>query len=111
MKFTFGKSVAAQRLEGLMANNPRARRKISTILSDYTNQLFNITTAKDARTIRICMELLRDYTLRRLDVKTGLTDEMRTYSQNLVIGRHRAFRRGFDEVFRAIQSKSPKKKP
>jgi predicted RNA-binding protein with PIN domain len=110
MKFTFGKTSAAQRLEQLVENSPTARRKISVILSDYTNQLLLVTQTRDPRTVRLCMELLRDYTLRRLDVKKHLTDEMRTYAQNVVITRYRAFRRGFDAVSRAIEAGEKQKK-
>jgi HD superfamily phosphodiesterase len=110
MKFTFGKTSAAVRLEQLVENNPTARRKISAILSEYTNQLLLIAQARDPRTVRLCMELLRDYTLRRFDVKKSLTDDMKTYSQNLVIARYRAFRKGFDSVNRAIEAAmNPKK--
>jgi len=104
MKFTFGKTSAAQRLEQLMENNPTARRRISTVLSEYTNQLLLITQARDPRTVRLCMELLRDYTLRRIDVKKNLTPEMKTYSQNVVITRYRAFRNGFESVSRMIKA-------
>jgi len=105
MKFTFGKTSAAVRLEQLVENSPIARRKISAILSDYTNQLLLVTQARDPRTVHTCMELLRDYTLRRFDVKKHLTDEMRTYAQNVVVTRYRAFRKGFDSVQRVIQSR------
>lgn len=110
MKFTFGKTSAAMRLEQLVENHPTARRRISAILSDYTNQLLLITQAREPRTVRLCMELLRDYTLRRFDVKKNLTDEMKTYSQNVVITRYRAFRRGFDSVNRAIEAGAKIKK-
>lgn len=98
------------RLEQLVENNPAARRKISAILSDYTHQLLLICQTRDPRTVHLCMELLRDYTLRRFDVKKHLTDDMRSYAQNLVITRYRAFRKGFDSVNRAIEAAlNPKK--
>jgi len=110
MKFTYGKTSAAMRLEELIENNPSARRKITSLLSEYTNQLLIITQARDPRTVRICMELLRDYTLRRIDVKKNLTEEIRTYAKNVVVARYRAFRKGFDAVNKAIQAAQKSKK-
>lgn len=104
MKYTFGKSIAAERLEALLEYNPRARRKIASLLSVYTHQLLMITQAKDPRTVRLCMELLRDYTLRRLDVKSTITHEIRSYAKNIVLVRYRAFRKGFDYVTRTMKS-------
>ena len=109
MKFTFGKTLAAKRLEELLENNPSARRRVSTVLSEYTNQLLLITQAKDPRTVKLCMELLRDYTLRRLEVKRSLTPDMKTYSQNVVISRYRAFRKGFESVSRMLKATEGKK--
>jgi hypothetical protein len=108
MKYTFGKTSAAQKLEQLLDNNPTARRRISAVLSEYTNQLLLITQAREPRTVRLCMELLRDYTLRRLDVKKNLTPEMRTYSQNVVVTRYRAFRNGFESVNKIIKATEKK---
>lgn len=110
MKFTFGKTNAAMRLEELLETNPAARRRVSAVLSDYTSKLLLVCHAKEPRTVRLCMELLRDYTLRRLDIKKGLTVEMKTYSQNLVVARYRAFRKGFDAVNRAVEAAKPPKK-
>jgi hypothetical protein len=110
MKFTFGKTSAAQRLEQLVENNPSARRRVTTVLSDYTNQLLLITQVKDPRTVRLCMELLRDYTLRRIEVKKTLTGEMKTYTQNVITTRYRAFRNGFECINKLIQSTKMGKK-
>ena len=106
--FTFGRTLAAQKLEELVSQSPSARRKISSLLSDYTNQLLQITMAKEPRTVRLCMEMLRDYTLRRLDVKTKLTDDIRSYAKNVVIYRHRVFRKEFDAITRIIQRRQQK---
>ena len=102
MKFTFGKTIAAQRLEELLENNPIARRKISALLSNYTSDLLTITLVKHPRPARLCMELLRDYTLRRIDVKKNLTEDIRSYAKNVVVCRYRAYCYGFNEVVKAI---------
>ena len=96
MKNTFGKTIAAQRLEKLVSESPSARRRISTLLSEYTYQMWKIFTIKDPRTMRLCLELLRDYTLRRLDIKTTLNESIRSYAKNIVIFRYRMFRQAFD---------------
>lgn len=96
MKNTFGSSKAAQTLEGLISSNPYARRGISTILSQYSNMMLNITCIKNPQTVRCCLELLRDYTLRRIDIKKHLTAEMRSYAKNVVVFRYRMFRQAFD---------------
>lgn len=108
MKFTFGKTPSAQKLEQLLENNPNARRRVSSVLSAYTNQLLQITQAREPRTVRLCMELLRNDMLRRLDRKKNLSEDMKTYSKNVVITRYRAFRNGFESVNRAIQAAAKK---
>jgi len=98
LKNTFGKSRAAQQLEKMVADNTSARRKISSIFCKYNEQMMNIVGAKDPNTVRLCWELLRDYTLRRIDVKQGLTDSMRSYAKNVIISRYRIYRHHFDEL-------------
>ena len=103
MKFTFGRTAAAVKLAELVEKSPTARRQISALLSLYTSQLLEVVQAKNPRTVRLCMELLRDYTLRRVEVKKNLTDDMKTYTKNVVITRYRAYRNGFDDVNRALE--------
>lgn len=103
MKYTFGKTAAALRLEELVENNPPIRRRISSLLSKYTNQLLLITQMRDPETVRVCMELLRDHTLNRLDSK-HLPTEILTYTKNIVITRYRAFRRGFEQVIKVLEA-------
>ncbi len=102
MKYTFGRTLAAQRLEILVENTPSARRKISRLLSSYTSNLFLITGAQNPETVRLCMEMLRDYTLRRVDVTKNLTDDMRTYTKNVIVYRYRVYRHTFDELVPAV---------
>jgi len=103
MKNTFGKSLSAERLEELLENNPSARRKVSTLLSTYTNHLLLVTQAKNPSTVRLCMDLLRDYTLNRVDIKVNLSPDIRTYTKNVIIARYRAFRHGFDTVSKMMK--------
>ncbi len=110
MKYTFGKTLAAQRLELLVKDAPSARRKISRILSSYTSKLVIIVGAKDPETVRLCMEMLRDYTLRRVDATKNLTNDMRTYSKNVIVYRHRVFRRTFDSLVEIIKSMEKKRR-
>ena len=108
MKFIFGNSSAACRLEELVANAPLAQKYISKVLNGYTYQLLLITLIKEPRTVRLCMELLRDYTLQRFDVSKRLSPIQKTFAKNIVMLRYRAFRKGFDDVNRAIQSRKNK---
>jgi hypothetical protein len=110
MKYTFGRTLAAQRLENLLTETPSARRKVSRVLSHYTWQLFQITGAREPETVRLCMEMLRDYTLRRLDILKGLTEDMRTYAKNIVIARYRAYRHGFDSLVPILEKMEKKEK-
>ena len=98
MKYTFGKNQAAQRLEDLLNTNPTARRKISRLLSDYTSKLLQVCATKDPSTVRLCMSLLRDHNLKRIDLLEDLTPDMRSYTRNVVISRHRVFRQEFDGI-------------
>lgn len=114
MKNSLGKSKAALKLEAILNRNPSARRKVASLLSKYTHQLLMITGAKDTETVRTCMELLRDYNLRRIDVKHFSTEsestEIRSLTKNLVIARYRAFRRGFDAVAPILEAQALKRK-
>lgn len=103
MKNTFGSNRAAQKLEKLLEDNPSARRKVSRLLSKYTSKLFNITGAKDPETVVTCMALLRDYTLRQVDLQTNLTPTMRSYTKNVVAGRYRVYRQSFDSLIPALR--------
>lgn len=98
MKFTFGRTLAAQKLETLLEDKPLARRKVSRLLSEYTRQLFQVTGAKEPSTVKLCMELLRQHTLNRVDVLTGLPEDVRTYAKNVVVCRYRVYRHCFDEL-------------
>lgn len=108
MNFSFGCSNSAVKLEQLVKDNSSARKKITTLLSDYTNKLLIVTQAKDPETVRLCMELLRDYTLRRLDVKQNIPSDVKTYTQNVIIARYRIFRKEFDDIVRILENKTQK---
>jgi len=110
MKFTFGKTKAAQRLETLVADKPVARRQLTSLLSKYSEQLIKVVGAKDPTTVRQCWELLRDYTLRRIDVKRNLSGDMKTYAKNVVVYRHRVHRKEFDELILLIKTHKEKKR-
>lgn len=103
MKYTFGSTLAAQKLETLLEDNPTARRKVSRLLSSYTSKLFNITGAKDPETVLTCMHLLRDYTLARVDVQKNLDPKVRTYTKNVVTCRYRVYRQGFESLIPALR--------
>ncbi len=103
MKYTFGGTRAAQRLETLVENNPTARRKISALLSNYSRTLLLIVRVHDASTVRFCWQMLRDYTLNRLDKKTGLTEEMKTYTKNVIIYRYRVYLKEFNDLINRIK--------
>ncbi len=103
MKYTFGKTPAAQRLEILVKDTPSARRKISRLLSQYSSQLLKITAARDPEIVRLCMELLRDYTLRRIDIFQNMSRDIRTYAKNVVIYRHRVYSRTFDSLLPILE--------
>lgn len=108
MKFTFGNSLAAGRLEELLENDKVASCYVSKVLGGYTHQLLLITLIKEPRTVRLCMELLRDYTLQRFDVSKRLSPIQKTFAKNIVMLRYRAFRKGFDDINRVIQSRKNK---
>ena len=98
MKYSFGKSIAAQKLELLLQDNPSARRKITQLISRYTEQLLLVVGIQEPRTVRLCMEFLRDYNLKRIDIITNLTEDMRSYARNVVIGRYRVYYQEFNQL-------------
>jgi predicted transcriptional regulator len=95
MKYIFGISTSAQRLEKLLNDNPIARRKISRMLSQYTSTMYKILAglSDDISVTYYCMELHRDYNLRRIDIMKNISDDIRSYAKNVVIGRYRITRR------------------
>lgn len=103
MKNTFGSTLAAQKLERLLEDNPTARRKVSRLLSTYTNKLFNVTGAKDPETVKLCMSLLRDYTLARVDIQKNLDPKVRSYTKNVVTCRYRVYRESFEALIPTLR--------
>ena len=89
---TFGNTKAANKLEELLNDCPVVRRKIATLLSQYRWQLCCLTHKSNdinIDTIRLCMELLRDYTLNRINLKSGISLEVKSYTRNVIISQHR----------------------
>lgn len=103
MKYTFGRTLAAQRLAALVKDNPKARRKISSILGIFTYRMLNISKIRDPELIKLCWELLRDNTLQRLDAKTGLSKEMQTYAKNVLIYRYRVYLHNLDYLVQQMK--------
>lgn len=110
MKYYLGSTLAAQRMESMLDTTPIVRRKISTLLSQYTSQLLKITAAKDPSIVRLCMELLRDFTLKRVELKKNIPNDIKSYTKNLIITRHRVFRKTFDELVPLMQEQDAKNK-
>jgi hypothetical protein len=110
MKYTFGKTKAAEKLEILLDNNLVARRRITILLSKYTSQLLKITGIKDPDTVRLCMELVKNYTLNRVDIKKTLTPEIRSYVKNIILTRYRAYLHGFNDLVPLIEEMKLRKK-
>jgi len=104
MKYTFGSTLAAQKLETILGDKHSARRKVSRLLSSYTNKLCNITSAKDPVTVLTCMELLREQTLKRVDALENLAPEVRSYTKNVVTYRYRMYRRCFEDISALLAS-------
>ena len=91
MTFTFGKSIASQRLELLVSRDPIARRRITSLLSNFSANMQKILTIKDPDVVLLCWKLFRDYTINRINAKTTLSDDMRTYTKNVVTSRYREY--------------------
>ena len=103
MKNTFGRNRAAQKLEILLKDNPSARRKISRILSSYTHRLLMVTRAIDPATVNLCMVLLRNWAIDRVNIVSGLTDDIRSYARNIVVSRYRVYRTSFESLTPTIR--------
>jgi hypothetical protein len=97
MKNTFGKTPAAFRLAELVENNASARRKVASLLSKYTAQMFEVVHLENPDTARLCFNLLRNHAL-----------DVRSYAKNLVNARYRQFRKDYDYVI-SVRDKQQKK--
>ena len=95
MKYTFGKTKACENLEKLVESNPWASRRVSRLLSSFNAKLLNITQARDPETVTTCMELLRDFTLKRVD-STKLDPNIKSHVKNVVCFRYREYRQAFE---------------
>jgi hypothetical protein len=108
MKLSFGKNKASLRLVAIVENNPAARRRVSSILSEHTQQMMAIITARDPKVVRLCLKMLREYTIKRIDSVHHFSPEIKMYCKNVVIGRFRAHLNGFNTVI-AMQDKAKKR--
>ena len=95
--------MAAQTLEKLLEDKPSARRKVSRMLSSYTNKLFNITGAKDPETVLTCMELFRKETLSQIDTWKNVPPDVVSYAKNLVVFRYRVYRQCFEALIPVLR--------
>jgi hypothetical protein len=102
MKYTFGKTKACASLEQLVENNPWASRRVSRLLSNYSNQLLHITGARDPETVKACMELLKQFTLKRVD-STKLDPTIKSHLKNIVCYRCRQYRGTFEAMLPFIE--------
>lgn len=102
MKYTFGKTKACENLEKLVEGKPWASRRVSRLLSSYNSKLLNITQARDPETVTTCMELLRDFTLKRVD-STKMDDEVKSHLKNVVCFRYREYRRAFESFIPVLK--------
>ena len=105
MKYTFGKTKASEKLETLVDENPQASRKVSRLLSGFTNKLLHITGARDVATVLTCMELLRAQTLERVDLLENLAPDIRSYTKNVVSYRYRVYRDSFERLAPKLKQK------
>ena len=101
MSYIFGKTKAAIALAEMVEENPTARRRISSLLSEFSHQMMTIVLAREPKTVIICLKLLRDYTIGRLDnTKSILPEKIKSYAKNVIVYRHRAFKAGFEYVIK-----------
>jgi hypothetical protein len=107
-KYTFGKTKACERLEQMLQNNKSAHRKVSSLLGRFSVQLLNITEIQDLVTVQLCMEMLKDYTLRLVD-KKSLPSESRSYIKNVIMTRYRTHRDCFNDLISSVFPMEEKK--
>lgn len=109
MKYTFGKTKACENLEKLVEDKPWASRRVSRLLSSYNHNLLNITLARDPETVKTCMELLKEFTLHRVD-KTKLDDIIKSHVKNIVCLKYREYLRAFEFLLPYIDVAEARKK-
>lgn len=110
MKYTFGKTRACEKLEAALEGKPWASRRISRLLSSYTNKLFNVTAAKDPETVITCMELLREHALKRVDLMTLDEPFVKSLTKNLIVYRYRVYRSAFESLIPILKIMGETKK-
>ena len=98
MSYIFGKTKAAIALADMVKDNNSARRFISSLLSEFSHQMMTIVLAREPKTVIICLKLLRDYTISRVNANKYLPDKIKSFTKNVIVYRHRAFKRGFEYV-------------
>ena len=96
--FPFGKTKAANRMELLGEMFPMDRRKVSSLLSRYTDQLYKvINTNIDASTTKLLLHLLCQYNLSRAEVMK-VHEDIRSYTKNLIKCRYRVFLSAYNNI-------------
>jgi len=101
--------MAAQRLEVLLENNPIARRKVSTLLSRYTNQLLSVMTCKNPKTVMMSLALIKDNALKQLKVKENISEDIRSHTSNIIVYRYRVFMGEYKNMIPLILENQKKK--
>lgn len=97
------------RLEEMVETKPAQRRRVSKLLSEFTQSLLALVKAEEPRTVLLAMQLLRDYNLRRVDFKTTFDPILKSYTKNVICHRFRAYRDAFRYVY-DIKKKQAKEK-
>jgi hypothetical protein len=98
MKYSFGKTKAAIKLEEMVSGKRKIRRRLSAILSEYTHQMMSATMIRDPYVARLCLRLLQQHTLNRIKQMDDLTFEMAMFAKNVIVSRYRAHLNGFNIV-------------
>ncbi len=102
MKYTFGKTKACEKLEAALEGKPWASRRVSRLLSHYSNKLLHITGARDPVTVQTCMLLLKEQTLKQIDL-TKLDPFIKSLTKNIVTYRCRQYHNAFLSMLPIIE--------
>lgn len=96
MKTPFGNTGAAIKLAEMAENNPRARRYISSTLSELGNILRGIQVGVKKPTGRLLCRLVRDTFIEKVNRSEKLSLEMASFLRNVIVAKCRNFQRYAD---------------
>ena len=102
MKTPFGSTVAAIRLAQMVEDNPKARRFVSSTLSEFNNLLMKAARGEDVKASRCLYILVRNEFIQRVD-SSSTDPDVKSYLKNVLHTNYKKYKQGLEYRYDAIK--------